>query len=98
MLEHWRARLAAQMMDPAALEAALSEVRAEGEAAEVEIAGDATIVSRARGEQFYRAPLRFAGETAEFDKPNGARVTLRFDADVLIADEPGKPTMRFRRE
>lgn len=97
MLAYWRERLATRVSDPAALEAALSEVRAEGEGAEVEIASDGTIASRSRGEEFYRAPLTIEGATARFDKPNGARVVLRFEAGVLVAEEPGKPTMRFHR-
>lgn len=94
----WRARLAEQGLDVRAQEAAFAEIRAEAEGAEVEIGADGTIASRSRGQEFYRAPLSFEGETARFVKPTGVSVTVRLRGGGLTADEPGKPTMRFERE
>lgn len=96
MENHWREKLRAEMNDEVALEAALGEVRAEAEGAEIEI-GDGWIASRSRGKEFYRVPLAMDGDTARFEKPTGARVELHFEGALLVADEPGKPRMHFVR-
>jgi hypothetical protein len=93
----WRERVEAQTPDAAAREAALAEVRAEADGAEIEITGDPLIASRSRGVEFYRTSLAFEGDTARFVKPNGANVRLHLNGDGIVADEPGKPRMRFTR-
>jgi len=93
----WRDRLEAEVPDPPARDAALAEIRSEAQGAELEITSDWMIASRSRGQEFYRTSLTVDGDTARFVKPSGANVTLHLSGDAIIADEPGKPRMRFTR-
>ena len=97
MERFWRERLEATVPDPLARDAALAEIRSEAQGAEIEITPDWMIASRSRGQEFYRTSLTPGGGTARFVKPDGANVTLHLTGDVVIADEPGKPPMRFTR-
>jgi hypothetical protein len=91
----YRAKIGASVNDPSALEAAMLEAEAEAATAEIEIAADGTIASRAGGTEFYRVPLSIVGERAHFEKPPSTPIELERSADGILAHEMGKPTMRF---
>ena len=96
MRAHWAERLRKE--SPEEFEAALAAVEAEAAVAQIEITATGDIISRAGENEFYRAPLREEAGVVCFDKPNGARVVLRQPVPTtILADEPGKPQMRFER-
>jgi hypothetical protein len=69
--------------------------------AELVLEPDGTVVSRSQGIDFVRVqltPARLAEPQARFEKAPGVIVTLqRIDADTLVAEQPGKPPITFRR-
>lgn len=82
-----------------------AEALAEAQAAELEVDVEGYVASRAGSETFFRAPLRVAEREAEFDKPGGVRVRLRWEEEPahgpvasLTASQPGKPDSLFVRK
>jgi hypothetical protein len=80
---------------------ARAEALDEARGAELVITEEGTIVSRAHGQEFYRI-LRPAEdwyrEEVNFEKAPSSPVTLRLlDKDTILALQPGKPPVHFRR-
>lgn len=97
MRAHWERKFREAALDGDALRAALEEVDAEAQGAQLEITARGEIASSSGGREFFRTALAHDERGVWFDKPNGARVHLRLDDGEIVADEAGKPTMRFRR-
>lgn len=73
----------------------------EANGAELEACPDGTIVSRSRGQEFYRVkvdPAATGLEELAFDKSAGVSVRLEMrDANTVVAHQAGKLTVVFRR-
>jgi hypothetical protein len=69
--------------------------------AELVLEANGTLVSRSQGVDFVRvslSPAALAQPQASFEKAPGVTVTLRRIAhDTLVAEQPGKPPITFRR-
>ncbi|HWP07192.1 MAG TPA: hypothetical protein VNN72_15680 [Polyangiaceae bacterium] len=78
-----------------------SAALAELSDAELVLEADGTLISRSQGVDFVRvqlSPARLGAQESSFEKAPGVIVTLRrIDADTLVADQPGKPAITFRR-
>jgi len=78
-----------------------SAALAELSGAELVLEADGTLVSRSQGVDFVRvslSPAALAEPEASFEKAPGVIVTLRrIDAHTLLAEQPGKPPITFRR-
>jgi len=74
---------------------------AELAGAELVLEPDGTLISRSEGVDFVRvrlSPAALAEPQASFEKAPGVLVTLRrIDVDTLVAEQPGKPAITFRR-
>lgn len=105
MRAHWEERLRADRALSAEalpgvgdLASALQAITAEAELASLEIDARGELCSLVGDAPVYRARLRVEDGELCFDKPGGVRVTLMLsERGELVADEPGKPPMRFRR-
>ncbi len=78
-----------------------SAALAELSDAELVLEADGTLVSRSQGIDFVRvqlSPAALAAPQVSFEKAPGVIVTLRrTDPETLVADQPGKPPITFRR-
>jgi hypothetical protein len=87
---------------PASERAAVREdALKEAAGAELEALPDGTLVSRSRGQEFFRVkvdPNAADLDELAFDKSAGVSVRLEMlDADTVIAHQAGKLTVVFRR-
>jgi hypothetical protein len=104
MTDDLRAFIERVFVDPApASERAAVRKEALDEAAgsELEAYADGTLVSRSRGQEFFRVKVDPTGAGLEelgFEKTAGVPVRLEMrDADTVIAHQAGKLTVVFRR-
>src|SRR5688572_2782708 len=86
---------------PTEREAVRAEARDEAAGAELEALPDGTVVSRSRGQEFYRVKAEAgAGELEQLDFEKSAGVSVRLemrDLETVIAHQAGKLTVVFRR-
>ncbi len=98
MRTFWETQLRAQAQSDEELQQELADIEDEARRASVEISEAGTLSSMIGDDVVYSAELHEGDGSLYFDKPNGARVVVTLDSSgALVADEPGKPVMRFCR-